>query len=299
MMRVLVLLSTFNGANHLQAAINSILSQEGVLVSILVRDDGSSDDTIEIVKKMADKRVMLMVSDNHLGVVRSYKMLIEESLECSADFIALADQDDIWLSNKLINAIKLLESEEKHLYSSARFILKDENISEFPYPAETVKQTLANNLFENIHANCTMVMSKRFIQSVISSQILCNASSIDHTLVQYALIVNEHVYDPNSYILYRLHENNHIGMNSKLNIYTRIRSMLVYRNQLRHLISLNIVSHGENFDLFLQLQNLKKRNLIKYHLIRSIDFRRKYYERSMVRLFLLFSRFPDESGDKL
>jgi len=291
MKKVLVLLSTFNGSKYLHTALNSILEQESVLISILVRDDGSSDDSIEIIKKMADKRVKLLESSNHLGVVGSYKMLIEESLKYNADYVALADQDDIWLSKKMISAINLLKDEEKLLYSSARYILKNDKISEFPYPVAPKNQTLKNNLFENFHANCTMVMSKKFTESVISSGILCNAVTIDHTLVQYALIINGHVYDPKSYIFYRVHENNHVGINSKLKVSTRMRSMLTYRNQLQHLISLSIVSSGENFQTFQQLQNLKQKNFRKYYLIRSIDFRIKNYENYLVRIFLLSSKF--------
>ena len=55
MKRILVLLSTYNGSKYLSEQIDSVLCQEGVIVSLLIRDDGSKDDTIDILKEYSKK----------------------------------------------------------------------------------------------------------------------------------------------------------------------------------------------------------------------------------------------------
>ena len=99
--KVQVLLSTYNGEKYLQEQIESIIRQEDVEISLLIRDDGSCDKTIEIIENLKRKNSnIIYYSGNNLGPARSFMDLINKS--GNFDYYAFSDQDDVWKSKKLI-----------------------------------------------------------------------------------------------------------------------------------------------------------------------------------------------------
>ena len=95
MKTVAVLMSTYNGENYIKEQIESIFNQKGVIVKLYVRDDGSKDRTLEILK---DYNVNLEKGTN-IGYIKSFMWLIKNVP--FADYYALADQDDVWDEDKL------------------------------------------------------------------------------------------------------------------------------------------------------------------------------------------------------
>lgn len=97
-----VLLPCFRGRSFIAEQIDSILKQQAVDLSLIVRDDGSDDGTAEIVGAIAasDSRVQL-VEGRHLGVIAGVFALLEHGAVRDAPFVAFADQDDIWPVDRL------------------------------------------------------------------------------------------------------------------------------------------------------------------------------------------------------
>ena len=118
---VVVLMSTYNGAAHLEEQIESIINQEDVNVRLIIRDDGSKDDTVALAKKYTDE----VIEGSNLGYRYSFLELIRNAPD--ADYYALSDQDDIWKPQKLVSATKMIEKQESNfgeshpvLYASSR-----------------------------------------------------------------------------------------------------------------------------------------------------------------------------------
>ncbi|MGI8548912.1 MAG: glycosyltransferase, partial [Gemmatimonadaceae bacterium] len=104
---VQVLLSTYNGCRYLPELLESILAQSGVDTRLLVRDDGSTDGTPELLRQYADVGALDMSIGPNIGVTRSFLWLLgNASADC--DFVAFADQDDVWLTEKLARATTAL-----------------------------------------------------------------------------------------------------------------------------------------------------------------------------------------------
>ena len=101
-----VLLSTYNGEKYLAELIDSILSQRNVYIRLLIRDDGSSDETVNILKQYQNRGYIEWSKGKNLGYTESFMELCFHAPQ--ADYYAFADQDDIWFPNKLENAIKQL-----------------------------------------------------------------------------------------------------------------------------------------------------------------------------------------------
>lgn len=107
---VLVLLSAYNGEKYIKEQIETIVNQEGVNVSVLVRDDGSKDNTLDILKDIASKfENVHYIAGTNLGFVGSFSELVHYALQKdTVDFYAFADQDDVWYADKLLSSSNLL-----------------------------------------------------------------------------------------------------------------------------------------------------------------------------------------------
>ena len=106
--KVLILLSTYNGEKYLEEQLNTILNQttEEISVSIIIRDDGSSDNTIKIINKyINDYDCIKLIKGKNLGPALSFRELINLADE-TYSFYAFADQDDIWVKGKIEAAVE-------------------------------------------------------------------------------------------------------------------------------------------------------------------------------------------------
>ena len=213
-MKVCILLSTYNGAKYLEEQLESLLKQKNVDVDILVRDDGSTDSTCDILDKWQSKGLLRWYSGPNKGFALSFMDLVQSSGDY--DFYAFCDQDDIWLPNKLDVAIKSLSTLQNpnKLYCSNTFYYKDGKnlglIKKF-----RPKSNIYTSLIQNIATGCTIVFNRN-LKDVILDKIPEYIIAHDFWFYQIAVIFGEVFYDEDSYILYRQHANNQIGSKSGL-----------------------------------------------------------------------------------
>ena len=99
MKKVNVLLSSYNGEKYIEELIRSVLAQEGVDVILTVRDDGSTDKTIDIIRSFNDSRIRLIIGKENLGPAKSFLTLLRDCE--TADYYAYCDQDDVWVQNHI------------------------------------------------------------------------------------------------------------------------------------------------------------------------------------------------------
>jgi rhamnosyltransferase len=119
--RALILLSTYNGEKYLAAQLDSLIAQTHSDWILLIRDDGSTDNTLNILQCYVAKDARIQLINDNLGnlnVIKSYACLMEEAIKRQEPYIFFCDQDDIWLSHKMQTTINLLQQIEDN--SSAR-----------------------------------------------------------------------------------------------------------------------------------------------------------------------------------
>lgn len=104
-----VALCTYNGARFLSKQIDSILGQTVPPAEVVVRDDGSSDDTLRIIESYGDVLTLLPAGER-LGVTHNFERAMSA---CCGQFIALSDQDDIWEPDKLERLRQALEADDR------------------------------------------------------------------------------------------------------------------------------------------------------------------------------------------
>ena len=210
MEKVQVLLSAYNGEKYIKKQIESILNQKEVEVSLLIRDDGSSDKTIEIIGKLADENSNItFYKGENLGPARSFMDLLNKSNEVS--YYAFADQDDLWEPKKLISAINKLKEENKpELYMSALEIV-DEELNSIEIKQVDGNFTFEGAMIKNFATGCTLVLNKKLrdiIKSYNPTYLIMHDSWI--TRVCYAIGGNV-IIDEDYYIKYRQHTGNVLG----------------------------------------------------------------------------------------
>ena len=175
--KVLVMMATFNGAAYLEDQIESVLSQRGVDVSLRVRDDCSDDETLSILENYsrAGAPVSARRNEHRLGVAMNFmQMVYGEDLD-EYDYFAFSDQDDVWLPDKLITAIRTIEETEKGgqakelegigtpvLYCSEIMNVDEKLENPVPELASLEDDTpyRASLLIRNRYSGCTMVFNR-------------------------------------------------------------------------------------------------------------------------------------------
>jgi glycosyltransferase involved in cell wall biosynthesis len=210
-MHVLVLLSTFNGAEFLGAQVQSILEQafESTL-GVLVRDDGSTDGTLAILEELADPRVEIVRGSN-IGAKASYLALIEEARNRNPDYVAFADQDDVWLPGKLERALTLLKDKATPTLYCSALDLVDSELRPRGRFAYAGRPQFEHAFFTNCVTGCTCVINRALLG--LLKQLPRPGAILMHDWWLYLVAVafGTVVYDPQSHILYRQHAANQIG----------------------------------------------------------------------------------------
>lgn len=99
-------MATYNGAEYIQAQLDSILTQLGAEDEVIITDDCSTDNTVSILRAMGDARVRLYVNGEQRGVTANFYGALQKA---KGDYIFLSDQDDIWLPDKVKRNLELLQ----------------------------------------------------------------------------------------------------------------------------------------------------------------------------------------------
>lgn len=218
-MTILVIISTYNGEKYLSEQLESVLNQAGVEVEIYVRDDGSTDKTREILTYYAGKHANIRLDfAKNVGVGNSFMNALYSAPE-GFDFYAFCDQDDIWQKDKLISAVNMLQKSGKLLYASNQECVdKVGNSLGLRYGKGTdVHLSPVSVLEENKLAGCTMVWSAKF-NSFLKEKVKRPSPELlknrihDVWLAMVASLFDGIVYDERSFIKYRQHENNVVGV---------------------------------------------------------------------------------------
>ena len=231
-----ILMATYNGEAFVEEQVRSIINQTYSSWRLLVHDDGSTDQTLEILRRLAaeDARIVL-IEDGifHLGVARNFIHLVALA---TAPYCMFCDQDDIWLPNKvekMLHAIEPLDQmlpqalyTNAYLWNPERGILSDKNTLTYP---TTIRQTL----FLNTGIQGAAAIFNRKMCEVMA-QPLSYYAMHDHVLLLAGICFGQVHYLHESLMYYRQHEHNLTG-NAPGSIAKKI--LLMWQNRHVPLVS--------------------------------------------------------------
>ena len=133
-------MSTYNGHKYLDKQLKSIAEQTVVNhLTLYIRDDGSKDDTFDIIDKWKNKINIVLYKEKNAGPAMSFWQLLMKS-EVKADYYAFCDQDDVWDKDKIEKGIEKGRREEK--FETAR------NLKSLGMTSEQIMQVTGLSLTE-------------------------------------------------------------------------------------------------------------------------------------------------------
>lgn len=167
-MHVSIAMATYNGEKYLLQQLYSIIAQTHLPDEIIIVDDCSTDNTREILKQYSYKYdfIKLYFNETNSGVVKTFEHAIGL---CSGDFIALADQDDVWFPTKIEELVNNI-GDSWLIHSDAMLVdrnLQIINESHFAYSKNKHKWSFIDYLISNNVTGCTMMFNKKLLQYIL------------------------------------------------------------------------------------------------------------------------------------
>ena len=217
-----ILLAAYNGEKFLKEQVDSIFSQTCKNWQLLIRDDGSTDATIQIIKSYIEKYPdkIRLIEDNlgNLGVAQNFGTILQQS---KSEYIMFCDQDDVWLPEKIeLTLNKMKESE--NLYPDIPILIftdlkvVDENLNIIAeslwshHKIDPQRGSLLKNLtYCNIVTGCTVMINRKVKEFIfpIPEYVRIHDRWIALIVAKYGKLF----LIPAATILYRQHPANVIG----------------------------------------------------------------------------------------
>lgn len=270
---VAILMGTKNGTRFLPEQLDSLAAQTHQNWVLIVSDDGSTDDTVRILKAYQAKwpagKLIIKEGPKQGFCVNFLSMACDPNIK--ADYYAFCDQDDVWLATKLAVALQnIAENQEEgvpYVYCGRTFYV-NENLKKIGCsPLFSFPRTFRNALIQSIAGGNTMVFNQ-CTKNVLEKVGVVQHPSHDWWLYQLVTGVGGTVfYDPIPQILYRQHKNALVGSNNSFMARAERISMVI-KGEFRRWSDQNIailcaakplLTHGgkETLELFKKLRNAK------------------------------------------
>ena len=252
--RVAVLLAAYNGAPFLDELLDSVTAQSSVSLKIFISIDPSTDDTEALLRGRAasDPRLVLLPTGQRFGSAAAnfLRLLREADLE-SCDYVALADQDDIWLPHKLQRGCELLSHTGADAYSSNVIAFWPDGRRALVDKAQP--QTDWDFLFEGGGPGCTFLLRrslalklKEFAESRQAE--LADIHHHDWLIYAYSRANGyQWIIDSRPGALYRQHGSNQVGVNRGWRAFgSRARAVLTGAGVAQALVLARVVGLAEH-----------------------------------------------------
>lgn len=213
-----ILMATYNGEKYLSEQIDSIINQTYQGWNLLIRDDGSTDSTMEIIESYQKKDTRIKIlKDNkgNLGIVKNFEELLKIS---KAKLIMFSDQDDIWKKEKILRYLERLEKikefkNEKIMIHSNSNLYREKNQKLNLFISDKFLEQKLENVFFNFFVQGATIMITKSLKEFIlpfPEEVYIHDRYI-HLLTD---ILFKRVFINESFMDYRQHENNQIGGNT-------------------------------------------------------------------------------------
>lgn len=270
-----VLVSTYNGAKYISAQLQSILAQDYENITILVRDDGSTDGTREILEHYARNHGVYVHFGDNIGIGQSFFTLLSLSSPHS-EYVSFCDQDDVWFPHKISRAVEALRGQDAPALYCSRAKITDENLKELGFsPLPRRPLGFANALIENIAIGCTVVLN-RGAREVLALGFPALAVNHDRWAYQVVSAFGKVIHDPEPTLLYRQHHDNVTGMGA--NSLQRLRRKVSRQLRLRRNERVILIHAAEFRRVFEHLMPPEKREVLdslldsRPHFLRRLSF---------------------------
>ena len=229
--KISIALGVYNGARFLEQQVNSYFSQHHSRWDLLVRDDQSQDNSLQILKCLTVKEGQITFVGEcagNQGVSRNFSLLLESARDSSCEYVALSDQDDVWEDHKLqeqLAAMQQLESQFPDtpvlVHSDMQVVNEDlQPIAPSYMRYQGIRHVTENPLqvllVQNYVTGCTILVNRRLLE--IALPIPDEAVLHDWWLALCGTVFGKTAYIDKPLLKYRQHGNNVVGAKNIRNL---------------------------------------------------------------------------------
>ena len=207
-----VCMATYNGGRYLREQVDSILSQLSQDDELIVSDDGSTDNTIQILKDYNDSRIKIFHNSVRHGVNANFENALRHA---KGDYIFFSDQDDIWLPGKVNACISFLSDNCDCVFHDAAIIDKNgSTVRKSFYEGRIPSGAFLPNFIKTSYMGCRMAINRRCLKYVLPypKNLKCFQEGWIASMIA---LKSEVKFIPFLGILYRRHGNNVSNTNER------------------------------------------------------------------------------------
>jgi glycosyltransferase involved in cell wall biosynthesis len=197
-----VCMATYNGACFINQQLDSILIQLSTDDEIIISDDNSTDNTVELIQSYNDKRIKLIFNPNK-GIISNFENALNQS---SGEFIFLSDQDDVWCQGKVVKMIQILQNVDLIVTNAVMVDEYGNEMTKSYFEVNNTKPGFIRNIINPSYLGCAMAFKKE-----VKSYILPFPSNIpmhDIWIGSLVSLKGNVMFLKDKLILYRRHGQN-------------------------------------------------------------------------------------------
>jgi hypothetical protein len=224
--KISVCVATYNGEKYIKEQIGSILSQLKFDDELIISDDHSTDNTLEVISQMRDPRIKVYLNHKEKGYTSNFEHALSKA---TGEVIFLADQDDVWKPNKVSESLKYLENYD-FVVSDAEVV--DRNLKVLSPSAFSLGRKYKSfwgNLFKFAYLGCCMCFKRNVLEKAMPFPEKHNLCTHDNWLFIVAAAFFKVKILPLQLISYRRHGNNTSFGAEKVIKRNSVAFMLKYR----------------------------------------------------------------------
>lgn len=270
MITVTVLLAVYNGEKYLEQQISSLLNQSFRDIKIIIRDDGSTDSSQDIIDSFCEKypEIISCIKGNPTGSAKlNFSKLLEH---CDDDYIMFCDQDDIWLPKKIETTLAAMKAVENGgetpvlVHTDLSVVDQELNvISRSFFDFQQLKQeklNLPRLLVQNYVTGCTVMLNRALVKKC--GKVPENCIMHDWWLALTAVLFGEIVCVSEPTILYRQHADNQVGAKASYG-FAFIKRKLSTLKEVRKNYNETYIQAKALLDCYGDVLTEQQKNLIK------------------------------------
>lgn len=203
-----VCIATFNGEKYIKEQLMSILFQLSSEDEIIISDDGSTDNTLNIIESFNSPIIHIFINNGEHGYTSNFENTLRH---INGDIVFFSDQDDVWMSDKVSVCMKYLQ---KYSFVISDAVLVDEKgdeIADSFYAIRHAKRGWFKNIVRFSYLGCCIAFRREILRKALpfpSNHILCTH---DNWITLIAMTYYNYIAINDKLIRYRRHENNNSG----------------------------------------------------------------------------------------
>jgi glycosyltransferase involved in cell wall biosynthesis len=164
MIRISVCITSYNGGAYLEKQLSSIIKQISNNDEIIISDDGSTDNTIEIIKGFNDPRIKLFNNYKGNNLIDNFENALTKA---SGEYIFLSDQDDIWETDKIDIMLGYLQQHDLVVSDCSIIDLNDNIIQDSFFKLRNSGKGILKNIKKNSYMGCCMAFNRFVLEKAL------------------------------------------------------------------------------------------------------------------------------------